>query len=267
MIMFSLVTFKKYWYSFFEWQTFVQFDYIVKMLFLWIHSISMGAAAVKPLVDFRGVSMDWKKRDSMIRSIRSTWELSESWLGSRLGGTFSEFSVAPSLPSQFILNFVTLTGRMNVRGFSSFKSKVNLIFQVFTWDWWPRCSAGVSPREGERVASLVTQAQCSQCSHSSQHGWTLDMRRVWYPLHHVLMIFQSQCECQVFHLRICMSKWGEPQWLRPNPPLGSCPDSVDQPRRTFLESAANVIHWQYDESHGGGVINWANDIDGEQKQQ
>ena len=62
---------------------------------------------------------------------------------------------------------------------------VNLVFQSqiprfkSTWDWWPRCCAGVSPREGGRGAPLSAQAQCSQCSHSNQHGWILKMRKVW----------------------------------------------------------------------------------------
>ena len=84
-------------------------DHIMKMLY----SISMEAvAAGKPLVDFRGVSIDWGykcQKEKCLNSTQPTWELSESWFGSLLGGTFSEFSAAPSLPSQLILNFVTLT--------------------------------------------------------------------------------------------------------------------------------------------------------------
>ena len=77
---------------------------------LWLHSISMGAEADNPLVVFRGASIDWASELITRRCFRSTWEFSESWFGSRFGGgTFSEFSEAPSLPpSQLILNFVTL---------------------------------------------------------------------------------------------------------------------------------------------------------------
>ena len=77
---------------------------------IWLHSISIGAEADNPLVVFRGASIDWASELIIRRGFRSTWEFSESWFGSRFGGgTFSEFSEAPSLPpSQLILNFVTL---------------------------------------------------------------------------------------------------------------------------------------------------------------
>ena len=104
----------------------IWFDHIKKMLSLSPHSTSMGAATGKPLVDFRGVSIDWgyqiRCQNKSTSTNQPTCELSESWFGSLLGGTFSEFSALPSLPSQLILNLVTLAQRgYVVRGWDKCK--------------------------------------------------------------------------------------------------------------------------------------------------
>ena len=41
------------------------------------------------------------------------------------------------------------------------------------------------------------------------------------------------CLISSSYLRICMSKWGEPQWRRPDPPQGSCLDLADRPGKTL----------------------------------
>ena len=158
---------------------------------LWLHSISMGAEADNPLVVFRGASIDWASELITRRCFRSTWEFSESWFGSRFGGgTFSEFSEAPSLPpSQLILNFVTL--RTEERWclsdcFGNLKPSLDI---MCTWDWWPVCCAGASPKEEGKEESLSIQVPCSQCSRNSQHGWILDKQKIRQLPHFLLYWF------------------------------------------------------------------------------
>ena len=147
---------------------------------LWLHSISIGAEADNPLVVFRGASIDWASELITRRGFRSTWEFSESWFGSRFGGgTFSEFSEAPSLPpSQLILNFVTLRTEKQWYHRDCFGNLKPSSDIMFTWDWWPVCCAGASPKEEGKEESLSIQVPCSQCSRSSQHGWILDKQKI-----------------------------------------------------------------------------------------